>query len=272
VAEALEALDALGQVPDAELDLANAALQLARADLPDRDWEAAQAHLSQVARDAAALGRADGAGARAEALSGLLAGRHRYRGDSEGYNDLANANLIRVIERRRGLPVALGILWMHAARAAGWDAQGLDFPAHFLVGLGGVGGQAVVDPFNRGRVLDAARQQDLMEKVAGPGERMHPALLAPVSDRAVLVRLQNNVKLRRLQKNDYAGALVCIEHTVRVVPGAAGLWREAALLRERLGQVAAAIAAWERFLALGPPDELAAQARTVAAALRTRLN
>ncbi len=66
---------------------------------------------------------------RAGALAGLMTGRWRYPGDRDSYDDPANANLIRVIERRRGLPVALGVLWLHCARAAGWDAFGVDFPA-----------------------------------------------------------------------------------------------------------------------------------------------
>ena len=46
------ALDAIGQLPDGELDLAGAALQLARVDAPSADWHGASEHLSQLARDA----------------------------------------------------------------------------------------------------------------------------------------------------------------------------------------------------------------------------
>ena len=44
---------------------------------------------------------------RAEILAAIVSGRHEFTGDRETYDDLANANLISVIERRRGLPVAL---------------------------------------------------------------------------------------------------------------------------------------------------------------------
>src|SRR6188508_1115225 len=109
-----EALDAIGLLPDVEIDIAAAALQLARVDEPDADWNAARLQLSELARDAVTLSArlpvdADPA-SRAGALAGLIAGRHRYAGDNKTYDDLANANLIRVIERRKGLPVALGIL------------------------------------------------------------------------------------------------------------------------------------------------------------------
>src|SRR4051812_46166457 len=131
-----DALDAIGALPDTEIDIGDAALQFARIDAPAADWEAARAHLTDLARAGSGLSDtiddADLA-ARAIGLSGLLGGRFGYRGDDETYDDLANANLIRVIERRRGLPVALGVLWLHTAHAAGWAAHGVDFPAHFLV-------------------------------------------------------------------------------------------------------------------------------------------
>jgi len=56
------------------------------------------------------------------ALTQVMAEEHGYGGDRQHYDDLQNANLIRVIDRRRGLPVALGILYLHAARAQGWRA------------------------------------------------------------------------------------------------------------------------------------------------------
>lgn len=271
MSDPFKALDALGQLPDEELDLADAALQLARTDLPGADWKATRAHLSALARDAAYLG-AEGVEGRARALAALLAGRHGYRGDAKTYEDLANANLIRVVERRRGLPVALGILWIHAARAAGWEANGLDFPGHFLIGLVAGGRQAVVDPFDGGTVLDAPALRALVKRIEGPGAELRPGLLRPVGNRPVLLRLQNNIQRRRLRAREFAGALHCTEQMLRLAPDAATLWREAALMHEHLGQVAGALAAWERFLALVPGGELASQAQDAMAALRARLN
>ena len=65
----------------------------------------------------------------------ILAERHRLLGDDQTYDDLENANLISVIDRRRGLPVALSILYIHAARRQGWPVEGSNFPGHFLIRL-----------------------------------------------------------------------------------------------------------------------------------------
>ena len=269
------ALDAIGQLPDQELDLAGAALQLARIDQPDADWHAAREHLSELARDAVALAAdrtEDDPSVRAGALAGLLTGRYRYVGDTETYDAPANANLIQVIERRRGLPVTLGILWLHCARAAGWEAHGVDFPGHFLIALTGGGTQLILDVFAGGLPLDARAMRGLIKRVEGPKAELRPGVLHPVNARDVLLRMQQNIKLRRLDAGNVAGALTCVEDMLRIAPDAAMLWRDAALINQRLDHVAAALRCFERFLALVPQGDAAERVRTAMGELRARLN
>jgi regulator of sirC expression with transglutaminase-like and TPR domain len=269
------ALDAIGLLPDSEIDIAEAALQLARVDAPQADWNAAREELSAIAREAVAIAaritQAD-LSAQAEALSGLLAVRHGYRGDAETYDDLANANLIRVIERRKGIPVALGILWLHSARAAGLGAHGVNFPMHFLVALEGRGTQLVIDVFAGGEVLDARQLRAMLKRVEGEHAELRPGLLQPMNTRDVLLRLQNNIKARRLDAGNLQGALSTVEDMLRIAPDHATLWREAGLMHQRLDHVGAALRCFERFLTLIPQGELAQRVRTSIEELRGRLN
>ncbi|MGH7042385.1 MAG: SirB1 family protein, partial [Acetobacteraceae bacterium] len=188
------------------------------------------------------------------------------------YDNPANANLIRVIERRRGLPVALGVLWLHAARAAGWPAHGVDFPAHFLIALEGAGGQLVIDVFEGGTVLDAPALRALIKRVAGPEAELRPGLLRSAGTRAVLLRLQNNIRTRRLGAGDMAGALAATRDMLRIAPDEGNLWREAGAIHQRLDQVTAALRCFERFLVLVPEGDVAARLRREIASLRARLN
>jgi regulator of sirC expression with transglutaminase-like and TPR domain len=270
-----DALDAIGTLPDTEIDIGDAALQFARIDAPDADWESARAHLSELARAASSLSETidePDLAARAVGLSGLLGGRFSYRGDNENYDDLVNANLIRVIQRRRGLPVALGVLWLHNAHAAGWAAHGVDFPAHFLVAMPGAGGQSVLDVFHGGTPLSSKDLRALLKKVEGDTAELRPGLLRPMSSRRVLLRLQNNILTRRLMANDPEGALTCAEDMLRIAPDHASLWQQVALLNQKLDRIAAALRCFDRFLALVPDGEAAREARAVADALRGRLN
>lgn len=269
------ALDAIGQLPDPEIDIASAALQLARVDAPEADWTAARDHLSDVARAVAALADtltdAD-LPTRAIALSGLLGGRFGYKGDIDTYDDLQNANLIHVIRRRRGLPVALGVIWLHAARAAGWEGHGVDFPAHFLVALTTEKSQAILDVFNGGTPLSVRDLRALLRRVEGETAELRPGLLRPMSARRVLLRLQNNIMTRRLQSDDATGALTCAEDMLRIAPDHAELWRQTAAINQRLDRVGAALRCYDRFLELVPTGETAAEIRSLTLSLRSRLN
>jgi regulator of sirC expression with transglutaminase-like and TPR domain len=266
-----DALDAIGHLPDHEIDIGDAALQLARVNAPDADWQAVRKHLSELARDVYSLDCEDVL-SRAAALAGLIHGDHGYRGDTEHYDDLANANLIHVVARRRGLPVALGIIWLHCARAAGWGAHGIDFPGHFLVGLEGRDGQIVLDVFSGGIPLDAHDLRNLLKEFEGNHAELRPGILRPMRVREVLLRLQNNIKVRRLAAGDLPNALTCIADMLRIAPDAASLWREAAMLNLHIEQVTAALQAFKRFLQLVPEGEAADQVRATIKELRSRLN
>ena len=269
------ALRAIGELPDSEIDIANAALQLALADLPTGDAGAALAHLSEIARgaveQASAVGPDDLVG-QAVAIAALMGERFGYAGDSDTYDDLDNANLIRVIERRRGLPVALGVLWLHALRAAGWVGHGIDFPGHFLLSLAHRDTQVVVDVFHAGAVMDARELRGLVKQVEGPKAELRPGLLRPMSTRAVLLRLQNNIKLRRLTAGDLEGALSCTENMLHIAPDEASQWRDAMMMHDRLGRLTDALRCGGRFLALVPHGDAAERMQAAMAEVRARLN
>src|ERR1700732_2641237 len=136
------------------LQNAAAALALAAFERPRVGPARYRDHLRLLARD---VGRHAGAAghlpARAQALNEIILLKHGYSGDELTYDDLQNANLMRVVDRRKGLPVALGILYLDAARAQGWDAVGLGFPGHFLVRLSVGPERLILDPFHGGRML-----------------------------------------------------------------------------------------------------------------------
>jgi regulator of sirC expression with transglutaminase-like and TPR domain len=168
--------------------------------------------------------------------------------------------------------VALGIVWLHAARAAGWEAHGVDFPGHFLVALGGKGTQLVIDVFAGGLALEAPELRALLKQIEGEQAELRPGLLAPMSTRGVLLRLQHNIRVRRLRNDDLPGALTCVEDMLRIAPDDAPLWRDAAMMNQRLDRVAAALRCFDRFLTLVPEGDAAKRVRVLVEDLRSRLN
>ena len=162
-------LQIVGNSPEHELDIAGAALHLAALTRSKVDLEPAELHLDALTRDVAARVQNEApvsAEAAAGVLAGVVAGENRYRGDDQTYDDLQNADLLSVIERRKGLPVALGILYIHVARAQGWRAFGLNFPGHFLIALEFEGSRAILDPFHEGVCRTPPELRELLKMVA----------------------------------------------------------------------------------------------------------
>ena len=275
------ALERIAQQADDGIDVAEAALLLASFDHPASDLQIYREHLKAIAEavhdEAAAIGiDAENPAPEdmARALAKVMSEDFRYAGDEDTYDDLENANLMRVIERRRGLPVALGILYIYAARAQGWAAAGLNFPGHFLIRIESRDGRRVIiDPFHAGRIMETQALRELLKLVRqNAGAELESAHYKAVSSREVLIRLQNNVKTRRMELNEVPGALEALASMQMLDPGNASLWREAGVMHMRLGHLKHAVEAFETFVARAPDGPDRRKIGQVVQELRERLD
>jgi len=263
----------LGASGKSILPIAEAALALASFERPRVGPARYREHLQVLARD---VGRHPGAAGdvaeRARALNEILLLKYGYSGDALTYDDLQNANLMRVVDRRKGLPVALGILYMHAGRAQGWETVGLAFPGHFLIRLSDGPERRILDPFHGGRICTAAELRELLKATAGLDSELQTEHYAPVSDRDVLLRLQNNLKARLIQTEQYERAVMVVETMLMLAPDLVEVWREAGLLHARLGNMRSAAAALEQVVLRAPDDMARHQAAAMLQQLRSKLN
>jgi regulator of sirC expression with transglutaminase-like and TPR domain len=255
------------------LPVAEAALALASFDRPRVALARYRQHLKTLARD---VGRHSATAAdlatQANALNEIILLKHGYSGDELTYDDLQNANLMRVIDRRKGLPVALGILYLSAARAQGWEAVGLGFPGHFLIRLSQGPERVILDPFHGGRTLDAMALRELLKAIAGQEIELTPEHYAPVPDREVLLRLQNNLKSRLIQGQQHERAVQVIETMQMLAPDLAELWREAGVMQAQLGNMRAAMNSIEQFVSRAPDGPARHEAAVMLQQLKTKLN
>ncbi len=270
--ELLRALEQVGRQPDEAIDLAEVALLLAALDAPDADLAPYRRHLAELAADLAdAAPAGDSLDARVFALRQIVAGRHGYDGDRKTYDDLRNASLIHVIDRRRGLPVALGILYLHAARAQGWRAFGINFPGHFLIAIEDDEERVILDPFERGAQIDLTQLDAMLKAAMGGDAELQPEYYASMTNRGVLLRLQNNIKTRVKDAGEPRRVAPVLEGMLAIAPEIPDLWREAAELHRELGELKAALRALDRLVMLADDSE-----RNEAIALRrslaTRIN
>jgi regulator of sirC expression with transglutaminase-like and TPR domain len=273
LAQCEQFLREVGASHTSQLPIAEAALALASFDRPRVGLARYSRHLTTLATDVRRrVGTGPDLAARANALNEVILLKHGYSGDELTYDDLQNANLMRVIDRRKGLPVALGILYLDAARAQGWEAVGLGFPGHFLIRLSDGTGRLILDPFHGGRVLDAVALRELLKAIAGQEVELSPDHYAPVADRDVLLRLQNNLKSRLIQAHRFEEAVRVIETMRMLAPDLAELAREAGLIHAQLGNMRAAVRSIEEFIANAPEGAARHEAAVVLQQLKAKLN
>ncbi len=261
-------------LPDEALDLAQMALALGALNRPPATVAPYADHLALLVREArrAPAPRADDLRGRVRAINRALFESFGYRGDRDTYDDLDNANLLAVIDRRKGLPIAISILYLHVARALGWRAEGVNFPGHFLVRLAGEGAELVIDPFDGGAVRDGSALARLVADALGGDEALSPSHLETANNRDILLRLERNIKLRCLRDGRHAEALAAVERMAMIAPSAAIFWLDAAMLNAELGQLHRAGACLDAADALDGDGRLKRERVWARETLRTRMN
>lgn len=234
-----EELIRLGLVDEEDIVLDEAALSLALLDHAGTDLGPYYDLLEAIAARLDVAGaEATTAGERADALSAVLAEEFAFAGDRDSYDDPANADLIRVLDRRRGLPVSLSILYVAAAGRLGWTAHVLDVPGHVLVLVGDEAAPVIVDPFRGGVRVD--REQLAVLLAAGDPEPAAVRHVAAMPNRAVLVRLLLNQATRAERNGKGRRALTLYARMTAMAPDYGHAWWERARLELTDGDVAAA--------------------------------
>ena len=194
----------LAASPDVTLDLL--ALALADAFHPV-DAARALATLDALGGEVSSVVQGSGATAEAEALavSQVLGRRHGFAGDTQQYDRPENSMLDRVLERRRGLPILLSIVYVEVARRAGVPLAGVGLPGHYVVGHFGAPEPLLLDPF-------------------GGGVRITPdvpaALVRAWTPHETAMRMLNNLVPAFRRRGDLAGALRAAELRLALPAGA----------------------------------------------------
>lgn len=230
----------LGLLDEEDILLGDAALSLAMLDHPETPIEPYEDMLEAIAARLAAAGADASTGReRAAILAHIISDEFGFTGDRDTYDDPDNADLIRVIDRRCGLPVSLSILYVAAARRIGWSADALDVPGHVLVLVGGDVAPVIVDPFRGGVFVGA---QPLAALLAASPDRSTgvPRRVAPMPNRAVLIRLLLNQATRAEALGDGRRAQTLYARITTFAPAYVHGWQERARLELVHGDVAAA--------------------------------
>jgi regulator of sirC expression with transglutaminase-like and TPR domain len=233
----LHAIAHLGLLDDEAIAPDAAALEIAGLDHPDASLEEYAELLDEMTeRLLIQAVTAHSASEQAIVLTEVLAVDFGLEGDRQNYDDPANADMIRVLERRRGLPVALSILYVAIGRRVGWEVYALNTPGHVVVGLREDEELILLDPFNRGARVSADQLSAMLERTLGRPGPFAPEHLAPMTNRGVLLRLLMNQASRAEQSGSMERARTVFHRITTVAPAYSFGWWELARLEVASGE------------------------------------
>jgi len=237
--------------PDSEINLAEAALLIARAEYPHLDIDYYLASLDDMATVIAAqlpencptlqvLGQ----------INHYLFNEQGYCGNLHNFLDPRNSFLNDVLERKLGIPITLSLVYMEIGQRLGLSIAGISFPGHFLIKLPDADGDIVLDPFAGGVSLEEADLKRRLQHVNnGNIEQLVanlPELLRPASNKAILGRILRNLKSIYSNSGDRLRMLRILNYILAVNPDEINELKARAELYEEMQCYRAALDDFER--------------------------
>jgi regulator of sirC expression with transglutaminase-like and TPR domain len=241
---------------DAGLNLLEAAVSLAQDDEPRLDVQAVLATVDALARRLRERVPRDASPAhRLRLLTRFFHGELGFAGNLNNYYAVDNSFIHRVLETRRGLPIALAVLLLELGEQIGLRVAGVAFPGHFLVKCKVGLGEAVIDPFT-GESLSAARLDErlaLYRQGSGLPDDLELPLeffLRAASKREILARMLRNLKEVHRAAEDWPRLLAVQQRLVVLLPDDPAEKRDRGLALDALGAGAAAASDLAAYLAV----------------------
>jgi regulator of sirC expression with transglutaminase-like and TPR domain len=249
--------------PDADWDLAVVALAIAQEEYPNLDCTAYLQKLDMMGRELATrLPEHRYPMKVIQALNQYLFSELNFQGNQREYYDPRNSFLNDVLDRRKGIPISLALVYLELAKRVDFPMAGVAMPGHFLVRPTVEDMEIFVDVFHQGEILFEEDCRTLMRQLYGNDAALRPDQhLAPIGPRPLLVRILTNLKGIYLHKQDIPRALAAIDRILLLRPESRLDRRDRGLIHYRLGQLDSAETDLTHYLKATPdaPDAFEVQ-------------
>ena len=262
---------ALMQAPEEELDLGTAALLVSAEEYPQLPVAMYLQRLDQLAeRVRDRLGEESAPLIVLQEMSRVLAEEEGFRGDVQNYYDPRNCHLNDVLDRRLGIPITLGIVWLEVGWRLDLPLGGVNFPGHFLLRYEGESMRVLVDPYYGGKLRFEDEMQGLLDQAYGGGVPFDSRFLRTATKEDIIVRLLSNLKTIHLNHvHDEFRALAAIERILLIRPDAIDEVRDRGMLLARIGRKADALPDLQRYLDTAPEADDANRVRLLIQSLQS---
>lgn len=216
----------IARMRDEDVSLAEGALWIAAGEYPGLNIDDYLGRLHEMAARLRGRLRADVATAeKLLALNHYLFDELGFSGNSDDFYDPRNSFLNEVIERRVGIPITLGVIYIEIGRRIGLGLHGISFPGHFLVKCALRDGMVVLDPYAGGVSLGVEELQQRLQAAGSPGkvdDAILGHLLGAATNKEVLGRMLRNLKGIYIEGGDWLRALSASERVIALAPADAG--------------------------------------------------
>jgi regulator of sirC expression with transglutaminase-like and TPR domain len=239
-------------------DLAAPAFLIARIEYPRLDPEPYLNRLQQMGDEAFHFVAKDPGhdaplAARIDAINRYVFGELGFAGNRDQFDDPRNSCLNEVMDRRKGIPITMALIYIEVARRAGVRAEGINFPGHFLVrclqdlhtddALEGL----IVDPFHAGAILNETEVRHLLEPHMSAAA-FEPSLLARATRRQILVRMLLNLKKLYVKMHSFPQARATTDALLALQPSSLADLRDRGLLAYHMNDFSHALRDLEAYL------------------------
>lgn len=212
--------------------------------------------IDQIARLAEAVETrltTDNPQARLAHLHEVLFEEYGFCGNNGDYYNPRNSYLPSVLQSRRGLPIAMAMVYKLVAGKLGLRSWGVGLPGHFLAGVD-CHGPMLIDCFNGGRIIDRDDAVKLVRDTAGPEAEFDDTMLRPVTHRHWVTRLIQNLLQIHSSAGNYTDVAAMLEFELVLWPDQLHLQRDLGLVLARIGQPRPAAKWLGGYLAAKPED------------------
>jgi regulator of sirC expression with transglutaminase-like and TPR domain len=255
--------------PEDEVALDRAALAIAQGEYPQLDIEAYVAKIDRLASAVSDCSHGETDPYRLMAsLNYVLFNQEGFQGNRADYYDPKNSFLNDVIERKKGIPITLAVLYLEVARRVGLTLHGVGFPGHFLVKY--PEDEVIIDPFHKGEVRSLEELEGFVGELYKGAVSFRPEFLEPISKKQILKRMLNNLKMIYLKQGELLKSLSVVERLVILEPDSVHEIRDRGLIYLKLDCFSQALEDLENYLKLAQHPEDAAEIREQVVALKKR--
>jgi regulator of sirC expression with transglutaminase-like and TPR domain len=122
------------------------------------------------------------------------------------------------VERRRGIPISLCLVYLCLAERLELPLAGVSLPSHFMLRVMDQPIPLFLDAFDKGKLLDLPMCERRLEEIIGAPTKLSPGVLAPCRLEEIVARMLRNLREIHLAEGNFVAALPVVRRLAALEP------------------------------------------------------